>query len=119
MSCPKLRLTIKEFKMATKHGGARPGAGRKLGKVSQAKRDLAEMAKDHAELALQTLVEVATASESDAARVSAANALLDRGYGRPAQSVAISNPDGTALAPSVIQIVPVQAKHDDGAASAT
>ena len=35
--------------MASKHGGARPGAGRKKGKVSAAKRELAEMAKGHAE----------------------------------------------------------------------
>ena len=36
-----------------------PGAGRKKGKVSKAKRELAEMAKEHAEDALLTLVEIA------------------------------------------------------------
>ena len=36
-------------------GGSRPGAGRKKGKVSEAKRELAEMAKEHAEDALLTL----------------------------------------------------------------
>lgn len=40
-------------------GGARPGAGRKPGKVSQAKRDIAEMAKAYAAGALGVLVEVA------------------------------------------------------------
>ncbi len=59
------------------------------------------------------------AEASDAARVSAANAILDRGYGKPAQSVALSNPDGSNLMPSVIQIVGVQAKHDHGGGSAT
>lgn len=86
-------------------GGKRPGAGRKAGKVSAAKRALAEMAKDHAEAALQTLVHIATNGDREAARVSAATAILDRAYGKPAQSMAISNPDGTALAPQVIQIV--------------
>lgn len=91
----------------TGHGGRRAGAGRKPGKVSQAKRDLAEAAKEHADAALQVLVDVAgdeTASPS--ARISAAVAILDRGYGRPPQAVAVSNPDGT-LQPTRIEIVAV------------
>ena len=68
-------------------GGMRPGAGRKPGKIGEAKRALAEMAKDHAPKALQTLAEIAATGQSEAARVSAANALLDRAYGRPPQSV--------------------------------
>lgn len=64
-------------------GGARPGAGRKPGVVSAAKRELQSMAKDHAERALQVLAEVMESAESDAARVAAANAILDRGYGKP------------------------------------
>lgn len=71
-------------------GGARPGAGRKKGVVSQAKRELAEMAKDHAETALQVLVDVATSKAApEAARVSAASAILDRAYGKPRQSVEV------------------------------
>ena len=69
-------------------GGARPGAGRKKGQVSQAKRDLAEQAKEHAETALGVLVSVAQNSRfAPAARVSAATAILDRAYGKPRQSV--------------------------------
>lgn len=82
-------------------GGKRPGAGRKPGAVSKAKRELAEMAKEHAAMALEVLVNVAKAGESDAARVSAATAILDRGYGRPFQAMQISgDPDA-----------PVQAVH--------
>ena len=69
----------------TAHGGARKSAGRKPGATSLAKRALAEMAKDHVEMALNVLLEVATAGQSEAARVSAANSLLDRAYGRPIQ----------------------------------
>lgn len=76
------------------HGGARPGAGRKAGKVSKAKRELADMAKDHAEMALRTLAEIAQNGESEAARVSAATAILDRGYGKPAQAVQHTGKDG-------------------------
>lgn len=69
------------------HGGKRPGAGRKPGAVSRAKRDLAEMAKGHAEQALAVLAEIMVSGESDAARVSAANAILDRGFGKPIQGL--------------------------------
>ena len=71
----------------TQRGGARPGAGRKPGKISQAKRDIQAAAKGHAEKALQALVNIAESGESEAARVSAANSILDRGYGRPTQAV--------------------------------
>jgi 3-oxoacyl-ACP reductase-like protein len=72
-------------------GGARPGAGRKRGKVSKAKRALAEMAKEHAEAALRTLVEIATRDGAASARVSAATAILDRAYGKPSQAVDLSD----------------------------
>ncbi|KQI67036.1 hypothetical protein AN189_17585 [Loktanella sp. 3ANDIMAR09] len=64
-------------------GGKRAGAGRKPGQVSKAKRDLAEMAKDHAQSALNVLVEIMTNDQEAAtARVSAANGILDRAYGK-------------------------------------
>ena len=68
-------------------GGARPGAGRKPGKVGKAKRELAEMAKEHAEAALLTLAEIATGDGAASARVSAATAILDRAYGKPPQAL--------------------------------
>lgn len=70
-------------------GGKRPGAGRKPGCKDKATLEqgatLAELARAHTSTALNVLVSVAQASESDAARVSAANAILDRGYGKPIQ----------------------------------
>lgn len=77
-------------------GGRRPGAGRKPGKVSAAKRALAEMAKEHAESALQSLAEIAKSGESEAARVSAAVAILDRAFGKPPQAVHLENSDDDA-----------------------
>lgn len=67
------------------HGGKREGAGRKPGAVSAAKRQLAEMAKDHAEMALKVLADIASSGEGESARVSAATAILDRAYGKPSQ----------------------------------
>lgn len=81
-------------------GGKRPGAGRKPGAISKAKRELADMAKDKAEQALAVLAEIMMTGESDAARVSAANSILDRGYGKPFQAVQIS---GDAQSP--VQLV--------------
>lgn len=78
-------------------GGKREGAGRRPGQLSQAKRDLAEMAKVHAPAALKTLATIASKGESEAARVSAANALLDRAYGKPPQAVQVSGEDGGPL----------------------
>lgn len=68
-------------------GGSRPRAGRKKGKVGEAKRELAEMAKEHAEVALLTLVEIATGDGAASARVSAAVAILDRAFGKPPQAL--------------------------------
>lgn len=83
------------------HGGPRPGAGRKPGKVSRAKLDIAERAKTHGDAALRTLAEIMTDPEAPhSSRVSAANALLDRGFGKPVQAVDHSSTDGT-MAPVV------------------
>lgn len=48
---------------------------------------ISDAAKVHTEFALGVLVSVATKSPNDSARVSAASALLDRAYGKPAQAV--------------------------------
>ncbi|MGK2922319.1 MAG: hypothetical protein ACSLE4_05965 [Methyloceanibacter sp.] len=81
--------------IAMARGGTRPGAGRKKGKVGQAKREMAEMAKEHAETALLTLVEVASGDCAASARVSAATAILDRAYGKPPQALEHSAPDNS------------------------
>jgi len=75
-------------------GGKRDGAGRRPGKVAQARRDLADMAKTHAAAALKTLAEIAKDGESESARVSAATAILDRAYGRPPQAMQLTGEEG-------------------------
>lgn len=66
-------------------GGKREGAGRPPGAVNRRTATLRELARGHTEEAIGALVKVLRESESDAAIVSAANALLDRGYGKPSQ----------------------------------
>ena len=88
-------------------GGYRSGAGRPSGSLNKTSSEqshrLSEFAKDYTHDALMTLVDVAKNGHSDAARVSAANALLDRGYGKPAVQEDIEHVD---LPPVVIQITP-------------
>ena len=88
------------------HGGKREGAGRPAGSKNRSTPDqnerITELAKTHSELALQVLVEVAMEVKTDPARVSAANALLDRAYGRPStqQNLAILE-----RSPQVIELI--------------
>lgn len=76
-------------------GGRREGAGRPVGAVNKATASLKDAAQVYTEQALATLASIMLSdSEGGAARVAAANALLDRGYGKPKQSVEASGPDG-------------------------
>ena len=87
-------------------GGFRHGSGRPVGatnKVSLGQsQTLTELARSLTEDALNTLLDVARNGRTDAARVSAATAILDRGYGKPA--VRTEEPV-TDLPPVVIQVV--------------
>ena len=68
-------------------GGIREGAGRPSGSTNKSSpkqsQRLSELAEAYTEEALKTLIDVARNGRTDAARVSAANALLDRSYGKP------------------------------------
>ena len=55
-----------------------------------------ELAQRHGPEALQTLVELLR-SGKEPIHLGAAEALLNRGYGRPAQAVELAGPDGGAL----------------------
>jgi hypothetical protein len=66
-------------------GGPRPNSGRKPGKVTETLR---EIARRHMIKAVTALVEVLDDKDAPAAaRVSAANSILDRGYGKPSQPI--------------------------------
>lgn len=86
--------------MANGRGGARSGAGRPKGtpnKLTKAKKQtLTEMAGQYTESALATLAGIMQDTDAPAAaRVTAANSLLDRGHGKPVQSV-VNEGDGEA-----------------------
>lgn len=46
--------------------------------------EIRDLARKHTMKALRTLIEIAEGGENESARVTAANALLDRGWGKPA-----------------------------------
>jgi hypothetical protein len=79
---------------ANKRGGARPGAGRKRKCVApaipvrMARGDLSarDRAKVYLDLAIETLAGVASAGASEAARVSAARAIIETAIGKPRTS---------------------------------
>ena len=85
-------------------GGKRVGAGRPKGSVTkstaQARGQISEIARKHTKVAMGVLVAVAQSSESDAARVTAAIAILDRGYGKPPQ--ALTGDGGGAIKHEVV-----------------
>lgn len=66
-------------------------------------KGIQELARKYAPQAIEALVKVATKGKSEAARVTAATVLLDRGFGKPNQSV--SGPDGHPLLPPVINLI--------------
>lgn len=71
-------------------GGARPGAGRRKGAPNKATVVVRDAAQAFTEDALSTLASIMRdAAQPAAARVAAANALLDRGHGKPKQSLDI------------------------------
>lgn len=69
--------------------------GRPKGALNKSTKDIKALASKYTPQVLNTLVNIMDKSESDAARVSAAKELLDRGHGKAPQ--AITGVDGGAL----------------------
>lgn len=55
--------------------------------MAKSPTDIRSLARGSTELALKTLAGVASNGQSESARVAAAVALLDRGWGKPVQSI--------------------------------
>ena len=68
-------------------GGKREGAGRPKGTPNKATREqkmrLSDLARTHCDSAMAALVNILEDGQSESARIAAAIAILDRGYGRP------------------------------------
>lgn len=66
------------------------------------KARLSERAREYSDEALEALVHVCRHGDTHTARVAAANALLDRGYGKPMQSMEHSGPNGGPIQSEVL-----------------
>ena len=101
------------------HGGSRAGAGRPKGAkntaTKKAKATIGELARAHAEGAIAALVSIASSGVSESARVAAANALLDRGYGKPSQAMEVTGKDGKDLMPEAKGVLVVPGVMDEAA----
>ena len=84
-----------------KRGGARPGAGRPKGfremASHHARMTVANYAKQYTTEAIDVLRKIALTGKNESARVAAANALLDRGHGKPPQAVEVNASGSIAL----------------------
>src|SRR4051794_12389101 len=81
-----------------------------LRQMTKAPADLRSLARAHTELSVPTLAGIARNSTSDQARVSAAQALLDRGWGRAPQ--VHSDADGGSIQVIIRQITDVVGKEE-------
>jgi|GEM_PF-3796415 len=99
--------------LASLSGDARPRGGAE--QSSAAASAVNHMAKKYAAEALAVLASIMNdAEEKGPARLAAANALLDRGYGRPVQ-MADSEPAGSApLLISIVGVQPAAGKDEAG-----
>jgi hypothetical protein len=76
-----------ELKIGANRNRGNAGKGRPKGSMNKATADVKAAAQAFTAEAVETLASIMRASESDAARVAAANAILDRGHGKPKQSI--------------------------------
>ena len=98
-----------EPKIKRKHGGKRPGSGRKAGTPNKVTADVKEMAQQFGPDAIYEAAKLAGLidggaykAESEPARIAAINIILDRAYGKATQ--VIGGEDGQALLQPVINI---------------
>lgn len=75
-------------------GGKRQGAGRPQGSPNKAMAELKEAAQQYTQVALEALHQICLQGQSEAARVSAATAILDRAHGKPRQAMEVTGEDG-------------------------
>lgn len=87
--------------------GSAPGerrGGRQKGTPNKSTAELRAVAQEYTEAALKTLASVMNGDDQPAAaRVSAANSILDRAYGKPTQAIVGDEDAGPAIALTLIK----------------
>ncbi len=80
-------------------------AGRPKGSLNKSTRAVKEAAQKYTDKALKTLASIMERGESEAARIAAANALLDRGHGKPAQAIVGGDEDDPPVKVARVRLV--------------
>lgn len=70
----------------------RPAKPRRGGRYTMA--EVRDLARKHTKLAIDTLAEIARTSDKEAVRIAAANALLERGWGKAVAGTAADRDEG-------------------------
>lgn len=81
--------------------------------MSKSLTEIRSLARSYTEMAIQSLAGIAQNGESESAKVAAANALLDRGWGKPAQPIE-NGDDGAFELIHRIERVIVRPENTDG-----
>ena len=77
--------------------------------MAKAPTEIRSLARSHTESALTVLAAIMNKTDApEAARVSAANALLDRGWGKPAQAITGGDEDDKPVGIAVIERIIVK-----------
>lgn len=93
---------------ANSRGGSKPGerrGGRQKGTPNKATATIKEIARQYTTEAIEALVGVLRNSETDAAKVSAAKEILDRGYGKATTVLAGDDEGGPIKTVTEIRLV--------------
>jgi len=69
--------------------GLPKSGGRQKGTPNHATSEIKELARQHGQAALATIVQLMHSAENDQTRLAAAKELIDRGYGKAAQAVEV------------------------------
>ena len=90
---------MKNNQQKSTRGGARDGAGRKPGSPNRATAEVRDLALDYGPAAVKELGRLAAEADSEQARKSACNALIDRAYGKalPGRLIRLDIPDTSTV----------------------
>ena len=96
LACSGLRAGA--VRVARSSTSFQPGTSGNPGGRPKGLSEVIALAREHTELAITTLVDIAKQTKAaPAARVAAASALLDRGWGKPAQAIQATTTNASAV----------------------
>lgn len=90
----------------TGKGGFQKGQSGNPGGRPRGFKAARELARRHTVEALETLIALMRSSRSEQVQLAAANAILDRGWGKPTQALSVEGEDGNPTVPTVQIVIP-------------